>query len=305
MFKPHKRSRSGSNSWAAAGTPFFMDSQGKHFFRVFSLEIQLPVWKDQTMNQIGRRKKRVINGNALRTWGLLFLAAGVIGRGLIQNHMLGVGTLTPQQLLEVMGSSQQAMSLVTASLVLQALETCAVPLYALMLVEGVQNTSNFPAYFKRIITLAVLCEIPYNMAMNGKLLAFGTRNPVFALVMCLVMLYMFSRFPRGKMGNALIKVVIVIAAIAWCEMLKIEYGSATVLITAVMWAFRKNTLYRNFAGASAAIVCTVMSMYFLAAPMAFMIIHGYDGEKSTNSRTIHYLAYPVILAAATVVGMIL
>lgn len=257
------------------------------------------------MNQIGRRKKRIINGNGLRTWALLFLAAGVIGRGVIQNHMLGVGTLTTQQLLEVMGSSQQAMSLVTCALVLQALETCAVPLYALMLVEGVQNTSGFPAYFKRVITLAAICEIPYNLAMNGKLLAFSSRNPVFALVMALVMLYMFSRFPEGKKGNGIAKAVVCFAAILWCEMLKIEYGSATVLITATLWAFRKNTLYRNFAGAAATIVCTVMSMYFLAAPMAFMIVHGYDGEKSTNSRTVNYLAYPVILMAAAIVGFIL
>lgn len=257
------------------------------------------------MYQIGRKKKRTINGNALRTWALLFLAAGVIGRGVIQNHILGVGQLTTQQLLDVMGSSQQAMSLVTASLVLQALETCAVPLYTLMLVEGVQNTSSFPAYFKRILTVAVLCELPYNMAMHGQLLHFGNRNPVFALVMCLVMLYMFSRFPEGKKSNVLVKAVICIAAIAWCEMLKIEYGSASVIITATMWAFRKNSLYRNFAGAAAAIVCTVMSMYFLAAPMAFMIIHGYDGEKSTNSRAVNYLSYPVILLAASAAGLVL
>ena len=256
------------------------------------------------MYQIGKRKKRSINGNALKTWALLFLAAGVIGRGVIQTHMLGVGSLTTQQLLEVMSSSSQAMSLVTCSLVLQALETCAVPLYALMLVEGVQNTSNFAAYFKRIFTLAVLCEIPYNLAISGRLLSFGTRNPVFALVMCLVMLYLFSRFPAGKV-NGLIKVVITLVTICWCEMLKIEFGSATVLITAVMWAFRSNSLYRNFAGAAAAIVCTVMSMYFLAAPMAFMIIHGYDGEKSTNDRRVNYLAYPVILLAAAAAGVIL
>ena len=257
------------------------------------------------MNQIGKRKKRTINGNALRTWALLFLAAGVLGRGLIQNHILGVGNLTTQQLLEVMGASEQAMALATCALVLQALETCAVPLYALMLVEGVQNTSDFPAYFKRILGLAVLCELPYNLAMHGKLLFLSDRNPVFALVMCLVMLYLFSRFPEGKKANTLVKMIITIAAILWCEMLKIEYGSATVLIVSVMWAFRKNSLYRNFAGAAAAIVCTVMSMYFLAAPMAFMIINGYDGEKSTNSRRVNYLAYPAMLAAVAVIGLVL
>ena len=257
------------------------------------------------MYQIGKRKKHIVNGNALRTWALLFLAAGVIGRGVIQNHILGVGPLTTQQLLEVMGSSSQAMRLVTCSLVLQALETCAVPLYALMLVEGVQHTTGFSAYFKRIFTLALLCELPYNLAMSGRFISFDSRNPVFALVMCMVMLYLFDRFPAEKKINCLVRVIIPLVTICWCEMLKIEFGSATVLIASVMWAFRSNSLYRNFAGAAAAIVCTVMSMYFLASPMAFMIIHGYDGEKSTNSRTVHYLSYPAILLAAAAAGLIL
>ena len=250
-------------------------------------------------------RTRGMSASALRLAGYFCLLAGVAGKGLIQHGMLGLTGLDMQQMMGVLEQSSEAMTLATVSIVLQALETCAVPLYALMLVEGVQNTSSFPAYFKRVLMLAALCELPYNLAMNGRLLAFGSRNPVFALVMCLVMLYLFSRFPEGKKINVLLKVVITLAAIVWCEMLRIEYGSATILITATMWAFRRNTLYRNFAGAAAAIVCTVMSMYFLAAPMAFMIVHGYDGEKSTNSRTVNYLAYPAILLAAAAVGLIL
>lgn len=261
--------------------------------------------KGDTMEQLTVRKKHGINGNALRTWGLLFLAAGVIGRGLIQTHMLGIGQLTTQQLLEVMGASQQAMGLVTCSLVLQALETCAAPLYALMLVEGAQNTSDYKQYFRRVAGLAVLCELPYNLAMSGKLLELGSRNPVFSLVMAMVMLYLYGRFPGEKMGDKLAKLLITVMSIVWCEMLKIEFGAEVILLVAVLWRFRKNTLYRNFAGAAAAIVCTLFSTFFLASPMSFMIVHGYDGEKSTNSRRVNYLAYPALLLIAAIVGLVL
>lgn len=257
------------------------------------------------MEQHIHRRKRGINGNGLRTWALLLLAAGVIGRGLIQAHVLGVGQLGTMQLLEVMNASQQAMTLASCSLILQALETCAVPLFALMLVEGVQHTSDFTAYFKRVFGLALLCEIPYNLAMNAKLLAFSGRNPVFSLVMAMVMLYLYSRFPENKFSAKLVKPVITLVTILWCEMLKIEFGSATVLMVAVLWWFRKNTLYRNFAGATAAIVCTVFSPFFLAAPMCFLVVHSYDGEKSTGNRRVSYMAYPCILMAAAIAGFIL
>lgn len=257
------------------------------------------------MERLANGKKRGINGNVLRTWGLIFLAAGAIGRGVIQTGMLGIGNVSTEQLLAVIGASEQAMTLAAVSLVLQAVETCAVPIFAMFLVEGVQHTADRKAYFLRVLKLALLTEIPYNLAMGGKLLNLATRNPVFALVVCMVMIYLYGQYPAGEKRNALIKAAITVAAIVWCEMLNIEFGSAFVLVTAVMWGLRGNTLYRNFAGAAAAIVCTVFSPFYLAAPMGFMAVHFYDGEPCTTSRTVNYLAYPVMLTAAAVLGMIL
>lgn len=252
-----------------------------------------------------RKKFGGINGNALRTWALLFAAAGIIGRGVIQTHMLGIGGITGQQLLEAISTSDSAMTLATCSLVLQAMETCAVPIFALMIVEGVQNTSDFKAYFLRVAGLAVLTELPYNLALSGKFFAFGSRNPVFALVLALVMMYFYRLYAGPGIKNTAIKALVTIAGILWCEMLKVEFGSATLLIAAVLWAFRANTLYRNFAGAAAAIVCTMFSPFYLAAPMGFMAVHFYNGEKGTNSRIVNYLAYPAMLLIAAVAGWIL
>lgn len=257
------------------------------------------------MEQIGRRKKTEINGNALRTWAMLFLVAGVAGRGVIQTHMLRVGQASSQQLLELMAASETMMTLTTLSLVLQALETCALPILAVFLIEGVQHTSDFKAYFLRVLGLAALTEMPYNLAMGAKLIVMESRNPVFALVVCMALLFFYRQYSQKGMQNTLIKAMVTVAALVWCEMLKIDFGTALVIVVAVMWAFRRNTLYRNFAGATAAIVCSLISPFFMASPMTFLVIHLYNGEKSTTSRKINYLAYPAILLAAAVVGMVL
>lgn len=253
---------------------------------------------------IGKRK-RGINGNALRTWGLLFAASGVIGRGIIQAHMLGIAQAAPQDLLQILSASPNAMMLATLSIVLQVMETCAVPIYALLLVEGVQHTSDFKAYFLRVAGLALLTEIPFNLAMSGRLLDFGSRNGVFGVVLCLVMLYFYGRYPEKKFSNTLIKILVAFVTILWCQMLKVDHGAALVLLVAVLWSLRGNTLYRNFAGAAAAMVCTMISPFFLGAPMSFLIIHGYNGEPSTNSRRVNYLAYPALLVVATAMGVLL
>lgn len=257
------------------------------------------------MERLGKKKSFAINGDALRAWALLFAAAGVVGRGVMQNHLLGIGQVSAQQLLEAISASDEAMVMATLSLILQAVETCAVPVFALMLVQGVQHTGDFKAYFLRVATLALLCEIPYNLAMGAKLLALESRNPVFGLVLCMVLISFYRYYAAEKFSNTLIKLAVTAAAVVWCEMLRIDFGSALVIVTAVLWYFRTKPLYRNFAGATAAIVCSVMSPFFMASPMAFMVIHFYNDEKSTNSRKLNYLAYPVILTVAAVVGLFL
>ena len=257
------------------------------------------------MERLSKNKSTGVNGNGLRTWGLLFLAAGVIGRGVIQTHMLGIGQASAQQLLQIMDASDTAMMLTTLSLVLQIMETCAVPIFTLMLVTGVEHTSDFKAYFLRVAGLALLTEIPYNLALGGRILAFDSRNPVFGLVLCLILLYFYRLYAQSSFKNNLIKVVVTVAAVLWSQMLKIDTGACMVLVTAVLWAFRSKPLYRNFAGATMCIVCSLISPFFMAAPMGFLVVHLYNGEKGTNSRTINYLAYPAILLAAAVVGIVI
>lgn len=252
-----------------------------------------------------RRKPAGINGNALRTWALLFAACGIAGRGVIQCHMLGVGRVSTQDLLSVMGQSEMNMTLATLSLILQALETCAVPIFAMLLVEGARYTSDFKAYLIRVVKLAVLCELPYNLAVGGKLFDFSTRNPVFGLVLCQVLIYFFLRYDGKEIKNRLVRYAVIAAAVVWCEILKIEFGFPMVLIVSVLWAYRTKPLYRNFAGAAAAIVCSIYSPFFLASPMGFMAVHFYNEEPCDKSREFRYYAYPLILAVAAVAGLIL
>ena len=147
------------------------------------------------MERLASRKKREIDGDVLRAWGMVFLAAGVAGRAVIQNGMLGIVNIDTQQILQVIDSSSQAMKLATISLVLQGIETCAVPIFALLLTEGMQHTKDFKAYFLRILKLALLTEIPYNIAMGGSLLHMETRNPVFGLLLSMIMISLFKRYP--------------------------------------------------------------------------------------------------------------
>lgn len=244
------------------------------------------------MERLSDNSPSGISGNALRTWGLLFLAAGAIGRGLLQTRLLGVGSANTQQLLAAMDAN---MGAATLAIVLQAIEACAMPIFAFLLLEGFQNTSNFKNYLLRVLGVAVLSEIPYNLAVSAKLLDTATRNPVFGLVLGLVVLYLYDRFPGKTFQNVLIKVLVTVAALVWASMLNIEGASCLVVILACLWAFRAKPMLRNFAGATGAIVCSMISPFYMASPMGILVVHMYNGEKGNVNRMVSYLAYPALL----------
>lgn len=249
------------------------------------------------MEKIDRSRIGGLTGNALRTWGFLFLVLGTAGVSLIQNGMLGFQGLDAAQMLEAMEQSQTVMGLVTVALVLRAIEACAVPVFAFLLVEGFLHTSDWTRYLGRVCIVALLSEIPYNLAMGGSLWMTDSRNPVFGLALALVMLYFYRRF-----RNIFLKIAITVAGVLWCQMLKVDYGAFTVLLVATLWGMRKWPQYRLFAGCGVAVSCCLISPFYLASPMSFLAIHSYNGEPGERNRLVNYLAYPAILLVFGILG---
>ena len=82
-----------------------------------------------------------INRNVMTLIGLLLLALGAMGRGIIQTRFLGVGAVNSDQLLEVLNASG-GMQAAAAALVFEGLESCAAPIFAVLLIDGFQKTCS-------------------------------------------------------------------------------------------------------------------------------------------------------------------
>ena len=251
------------------------------------------------------RERSGITRQALRLWGLLFVMAGILGRSILQNRLLNMGNINSQELLDAMIQSEQVMVYATLALIMQAVEACAIPIFAFLLVEGVQRTSNLDKYLVRVVGLAFVSELPYNLAMSGSLWDTTSRNPVFGLAFAMGMLYLFRLYGGDSIGKRLLRVVITAAAVLWPMMLRIQDGACCVIMVAVLWLCRNKKQYRTFIGCAVGALCSLLSFYYLAIPMAFLAIHFYRGDKGEENRLVNYLAYPVLLLAAALAGMLL
>lgn len=256
------------------------------------------------METLQERTKTGLSGDGLRAWGLIALAAGATGKGLIQRTLLGLGGLSTTQLLSLMETSDSAMVLVTVALILQVVECCAVPIFAFLLAEGMEHTQNFGRYFLRVLALAAVSEIPYDLVVEGSVFSLSAQNPAFGLALGLIVLYFCRRYSGKGFQNRFIQIAVILAALIWASMLHITYGGCTVVLVLVSWGLRKKPMLRNLLGASTAVACSLSSPFFLGSPMSYLAMHGYNGTPGGAGKWVRYLAYPTILLivwAATVV----
>ena len=242
-----------------------------------------------------RRTPKGTDGATLRKWAVIFLVAGVVGRCILQNTLLGMNSLDWAELVELLNNDPSAMPILSAALLCEFTESCATPLFAFLLVEGFLRTGSFRNYLLRVCGLALLTELPYNLAMSGSLLAFKTRNPVFSLVIALAMLYFFRRYGGKSVRNVAIKAVVFVAAVLWCVMLNIEHGGFLMVFTLVMWLVREKSNARALYGFCGAMVCTMFDLYYMGACLSCIMLHRYNEERGDQNRIFNYAVYPMVL----------
>ena len=216
-----------------------------------------------------------INRNVMTLIGLLLLALGAMGRGIIQTRFLGVGAVNSDQLLEVLNASG-GMQAAAAALVFEGLESCAAPIFAVLLIDGFQ-----------------------------KMLDMTSRNPVWAMVLCLLMLYLFRQYEGKQAGKLLIKLAVAAAAILWSLLFRVQFGPIMLLLVMALWALRNRLSLRLCFGAAVAVCCCVVNPLYMFSPFGFLIAHFYNEEKGFFARPIQYLIYPFMLVMVGLAGLVM
>lgn len=242
------------------------------------------------MRRINSRKPSGLTAAGLRNWGMIFTAIGIIGRSIIGYQLVPLYEGTSYELL-----------CLTIAVILMALGTIAAPIFTFLIVEGVNHTSSFRDYFLRVAGLALLCEVPYDLAMSGKFFNFDDNNPVFSLVICFVMLFTYRYYSGRSIKNTFIKFAVTAASVFWSLALNLEAGMCCVLVCSTLWGLRKKPMIRNLIGCAVATFSTIgksFNLHYLFSPMGFFFINSYNGEKGEGNRIVAYFAYPALLCLA-------
>ena len=244
--------------------------------------------------RLNQQRSSGLSGRGLKIWGLAFLSIGAAGQAILQNKLLGIGSVSTQQLLEMMQTSSSVMLYATLALVLQTVQTCAVPIFAFLLVERFRNAEKPLVYIGWLLAAAAISQIPYNFVMGGSWKHCGSLNPMCTMALAAVMLQFYRMFPEKTLRDRFIKILVTASAVLWTLMMGMEFGPCGVLLTCVIYTFGHKPLVRNLVGAVVAIVSSIFSPFFVASPMGFLAVHLFNGEQEEH-RFTNYLAYPAVL----------
>ncbi len=169
------------------------------------------------------------------------------------------------------------------------------PLFAFLIAEGFEKTSNFTKYAERLIIFAALAQAPYALFLSAAH-SPQTLNIFFTLAAGLFAIAALSRFPH----RFSIPLVIGIAYIA--EILQFDYGAYGILTILASHLL----IRRRMAGLSALIFLPILYSFLIAlknsvpiqicAALSVPFIALYRGARGAPlPRALIYAFYPAHL----------
>lgn len=152
------------------------------------------------------QKKKGISGSTVKIIAVVAMLIDHIGAALLTRMLIVNGLFE----VSASGDLNQLMQWMTENaglyygmMFMRLIGRLGFPIFCFLLVEGFQKTRNVKKYALRLGLFALISEIPFDLAVSGKVLEFGYQNVYFTLFIGILTLCAFDFFSRHDFGRAL------------------------------------------------------------------------------------------------------
>ena len=163
--------------------------------------------------------------------------------------------------------------------ILRLIGRVSFPIFCFLLVEGFLHTL-------RLFLFALVSEIPFDLAIMGRLFDPVHQNVFFTLLIGLLAMMLCDYFRMQAQPVAQVLVLILAMVLAWA--LHTDYGYRGVLLIELLYIFRYDRMKQVVAGA-------VAFSWETTAPLAFIPVWFYNGKRGKSGKWFFYWFYPVHL----------
>lgn len=173
----------------------------------------------------------------------------------------------------------------------------AFPIYCFLLVEGFFKTSNVNKYITRMFVFALLSEVPFDMAIYGRIFYPQGQNVFWTLTFGLCTIYVLDKIKGPGIGRIIAQFVVVCVQMAFAQFMEVDYHYRGIFFI-VMFYYCKfmQDWVRNIIG-------VIAFAYERTAPLAFIPIQLYNGQRGMKLKYFFYLVYPAHLLIFGIIRM--
>ena len=174
----------------------------------------------------------------------------------------------------------------------------AFPLYCFLLVQGFRHTRDLRAYARRLLLLACVSEIPFDLLIFGQISSAMEQNVVFALLLGLMALYAAKALAARPLPCALAVLALMLLAMA----AQVSYGWLGVALC-LAYAYAGDSKKRQ---ALFTVLLTLLYAFTLllsgvARTWVAALYNGRPGPRSKALTFFFYAAYPLHLCALALI----
>lgn len=181
--------------------------------------------------------------------------------------------------------------------ILRLIGRLAFPIFTYLLAEGFFYTKDVKKYLFRLGLFAVVSEIPFDLAFQGKFLEFSHQNVFFTLFFGVLMLWLMS-----KAKYMLLQYGVVIAMIFVCRFLNTDYSSVGILLIFVFSVFRERKIEKLLLAGLVFLGMTGGIQW--CAILALPLIALHNGARGRKMKWFFYLFYPVHLTVLYLINLV-
>lgn len=185
--------------------------------------------------------------------------------------------------------------------ILRCVGRLAFPLFAFMAVEGYLHTRSLKKYLLRLLMLAVISEIPFDLLVSGSVFDPMHQNVIWTIILGLCCIRAFENISADL--KKMLSAVVIIASLAAAIIARVDYSSAGVLTLLAFYAFRGNTVRCRLMQLLSLTFINLVLLggiefafpYQALAVLSLPIIWLYDGSQVPHNgfiKAANYLFYP-------------
>ncbi len=199
----------------------------------------------------------------------------------------------------------------------------AFPIFAFLLVEGYCHTRNFRRYLGRVVLVALLAELPFNLMYTASWIFPFHQNVLWSFALSLLCLRAIDELrQKQKPWLAwLLAVLVAVLCILTAQILMMDYYSFGVMTVLVFYLFRGRSWQMRVGQAAGLFVINWYLMGSMRVPiellgfaleipqqgvavLALLPIWAYAGRQGPHSKPVQFFCYAFYPVHMLILGLL-